>query len=105
MTAQPATCSHGREGFCHDEATPEQRGSFDAAHRFAYAWAVSAGVERDDAEAFAGWYAADEYDSPVDAWADAPAAWATREVAAGRRPDLAPKRFVPAGRVRRGRAA
>lgn len=104
---QPATCSHGREGFCHDDATPEQRAAFDEAHRLAYAWAIGAGVERDEAEAFAGEYAQREYLWLIEDWANFPSAWAAREVAAGRRPDLSPKPYVPSVRLRRngGRAA
>lgn len=102
MTAL-STCSHGREGLCLDEVTPEQRAAFEDAHRFAYAWAMSAHVERDDAEAFAGWYAAREYASPAEAWGWASKAFEDYERELGRRP--AEAEWKPAPRYRRGRAA
>lgn len=102
---QPATCSHGREGFCHDDATPEQRTAFDEAHRFAYAWAMSVHVDRDDAEVFAGDYAQASYLWPVEDWSSASSAFADYERRLGRRPDLETKPFVPTCRYRRGRAA
>lgn len=52
-------CQHGREGYCHDEALPEQREAFDTLHRHAYAWALPAG--RDEAETYASAYAAENY--------------------------------------------
>lgn len=52
-------CPHGRTGYCHDTATPEQRAAFEQLHRHAYSWAHVAGS--DAAEAYAGWYAARHY--------------------------------------------
>lgn len=69
------TCAHGREGYCHDEATPAERAVFELAHRLAFAWAVGSGVERDLAERFAGHYAAAEYGDEVDVWESFPRAY------------------------------
>jgi hypothetical protein len=33
------TCSHGHPGYCHDDATPEERESFAFLHSHAFAWA------------------------------------------------------------------
>jgi hypothetical protein len=52
-------CQHGHEGYCYDEATHEQREAFDMLHRHAYEWALPAG--RDEAEAYAAAYAAENY--------------------------------------------
>lgn len=55
-------CEHGREGFCYDEASAEERDRFDLAHRHAYRWAIEkAKLIRDEADAYATWYAEREY--------------------------------------------
>jgi hypothetical protein len=106
MTDQPATCSHGRVGFCHDEATPEQRTAFDESHAFAYSWAIERGkLERDDAEAFAGWYAQRAYDLPIEDWGWMPREFEDYERELGRRPPLVVHKPAPMARRRRGRAA
>lgn len=69
-------CSHGHEGVCLDEVAPGERDRFELAHRLAYAWAYSVGVECDIAERFAGDYAVVEYrDACLDTWESFPRAW------------------------------
>lgn len=52
-------CQHGREGYCHDEATPAEREAMTVLHRHAYNWALPYG--RDEAEQYATRYAANYY--------------------------------------------
>jgi hypothetical protein len=55
-------CEHGREGFCFDEASVGEREHHTFAHAHAYAWAVlREKLPRDEAEAYATWYAEREY--------------------------------------------
>lgn len=49
-----ARCSHGYEGYCHDEALPEERQAVESLHRYAFEWA-SRGGNWDLAERFASW--------------------------------------------------
>ena len=58
-------CRHGHTGYCHDEATPEQRQAFNFLHAHAYAWALPYG--RDEAEEYASRFAAQNFDAPDDA--------------------------------------
>lgn len=53
------TCQHGYEGYCHDEATPEQREAMRLLYEHAFNWALPYG--RDEAERYAAAYAADNY--------------------------------------------
>jgi hypothetical protein len=53
-------CSHGETvAYCYDDATPAQRAQFDSLHRHAYEWTAGGhGVRtRDEAEAYAAWFA------------------------------------------------
>lgn len=79
------TCDHGRAGYCHDEATPEQRLALAGAHTFAYAWAVGVGIEPDEAEAFAAWYAQRAYSLDVEEWGWTPREHEAYEIELGRR--------------------
>lgn len=48
-------CSHGREGYCYDDASPAEREAVDFVHRHAYDYAVGGGVDHDTAEAYAAY--------------------------------------------------
>lgn len=72
-------CQHGRTGYCHDDATPAERTAFANLYAHAFAWAAKlADVQRatlDDAEAYAGWFAARAYNDD-DACVDHTSGWA-----------------------------
>lgn len=96
-------CPHGREGYCHDDATPAQRAAFDEAHAFAYAWAVGVHIERDIAEDYAGWYAKRVYTLDIEDWGTMTREFEEYEIEMGRRP--ARPVYRPTPRARRRRAA
>jgi hypothetical protein len=58
-------CRHGQQGFCWDDATPEQRAAFDFLHAHAYAYAAPG--DRDAAEAYAADFAEANYLDPDEA--------------------------------------
>lgn len=71
------TCSHGREGFCFDDASADDRTNFADAHRHAYTWATeSAKLPHDEAEAYAAHYSEIEWRFDIDDWAWHPRAYA-----------------------------
>lgn len=55
------TCSHGVEGYCHDEALPEEREAVDFLFRHGYEWAVAHIGDREIAEDYASWLVRDSW--------------------------------------------
>lgn len=56
VLARPsAVCSHGVEGYCHDDALQGERQAVDFLHRSAYEWALTNHGGRDTAEDYAAW--------------------------------------------------
>ncbi|UVK59069.1 hypothetical protein SEA_CEN1621_54 [Microbacterium phage Cen1621] len=53
-------CQHGREGFCHDDATPEERAAVAFLYEHAFAYALPA-LGQDEAEGYASWLLADSW--------------------------------------------
>lgn len=64
-------CSHGHDGFCWDDAAPEQRVTFELLHRHAYAWAADH-LPDGDPEQYAADYAGEHYALPGDEWVSHP---------------------------------
>lgn len=71
VTVSETVCRHGHTGFCWDDATSEQRDTFEALHRHAYSWAYDiADLDGDVAECYAADYAAAHFMGDI---AEAPA--------------------------------
>lgn len=47
--AAPATCQHGLMGYCHDDATPAERESFNTLYEHAFQYVVEDWPEHADA--------------------------------------------------------
>jgi len=60
-----APSSHGRTGWCHDDATGAERARFAVLHAHAYDWARRASLPAERAEDYAAWYA-EEYVGDAD---------------------------------------
>ena len=62
VVARPsAVCSHGVEGYCHDDALPEERAAVDFLFRSAFEWASAHDGDRELAEDFAAWTVRDSW--------------------------------------------
>jgi hypothetical protein len=55
-TREAPICSHGREGYCYDDASQEERDAYDFLYRAAFDFAYPGGA--DAAESFATWLVA-----------------------------------------------
>lgn len=56
-----AVCQHGNDGFCWDDATPEERAAVDYLFKSAFNYAIAVGARADVAEAYAVWFAAEAW--------------------------------------------
>lgn len=58
---ESAVCSHGREGFCYDDALPAERDAIAFVHEHSFAWALAHTGDREVAERYAEWSVAESW--------------------------------------------